>query len=100
MQDLDIGVKLLADAVSDERTHHAVAVRFGVRLDGLTDVAYWPIGANGLDAFPHAFFGHLDQVAAGLVDIADQECCVGIAVNAADVRGDIEVDDVAIKQRP
>ena len=35
MEDLDVGVELLTDAVADERPHHAQLVRLGVLLDGL-----------------------------------------------------------------
>ena len=39
MQHLDVGVELLADAVTDEGADDAVAMAIGVFLDGPADVA-------------------------------------------------------------
>ena len=54
MQDLDVGVELLADAVADERPDHAVAVLLGVVLDRPADVAERATRLDRLDAVPHA----------------------------------------------
>ena len=40
--------------------------------------------------------GALDEQAGFLVDVADQEGVVGVAVHAADERGDVDVEDVAV----
>ena len=41
-----------------------------------------------------------DEVAALLVDVADEERGVGVAVDTTDVGGDVEVHDVAVLHRP
>ena len=98
VQHLDVGVELLADAVADERPDDAVAVRLGVVLDGPADVADRPARAHGLDAVPHALLGDAHELAADRVDVADEERGVGVAVHAVDVRGDVDVEDVAVLQ--
>ncbi len=95
VQHLNVGVELLTDAVADERPHHAVFVLVGVFFDGSANVGERAIGLHGLDALPHAFFGHADELSVGLVDLADEEGGVGVAVHAVEVAGDVEVDDVA-----
>ena len=57
-------------------------------------------GLDGLDAVPHALLGDPHQLAADRVDVADEERGVGVAVDAADVGGDVEVEDVAVLQHP
>ena len=64
-----------------------------------------PMSENGRpgphrgDAAVEALAGDLDQASAGLVDLADEEGGVGVAVHAVEVDGDVEVDDVAVAQR-
>ena len=57
-------------------------------------------GLDGLDAVPHALFGDLDELTAGRVDVADEEGGVGVAVDPADERRDVDVEDVAVLQHP
>ena len=99
VQHLDVGVELLADAVADERPHHAVAVLLGVVLDGPADVADRPPGLHGLDAVPGALLGDPHELAALGIDVADEERGVGVAVHPTDEAGDVDVDDVAVLQR-
>ena len=99
VQDLDVGVELLADPVSDECSYDAVLVLLGVVLDGAADVGERPTGLRSLDAEPHALLGHAHELAALGVDLADEEGGVRIAVHAADPAGDIDVADVAFAQR-
>ncbi|MBP2356730.1 hypothetical protein JOF29_007840 [Kribbella aluminosa] len=42
----------------------------------------------------------LDQQPALLVDVTDEERRVGVAVHTVQVRRDVDVDDVAVRQRP
>ncbi len=100
VQHLHIGVELFADSVADERAHNTEMMLLRVVLDRTTDVAERTPRNDGLDAVPHALFGHLHKVATGLIDIADQERGIGIAMHATDEGSDIDVDDVAIGQRP
>ena len=61
VQDLQVGVELLADAVADERAHDAVAQLAGVRLDRRTDVGHRATRTHGLDAEPQALARGLHQ---------------------------------------
>jgi hypothetical protein len=44
--------------------------------------------------------GALDEQPRLLVDVADEERLVRVAVDSADVGGDVDVDDVAVRERP
>ena len=59
-----------------------------------------PAGAHRLDAPPHALLGDRHEPTALGVDGTDQERGVGVAVHAAEIRRDVEIDDVAIVQHP
>jgi hypothetical protein len=61
MQDLRLLVKHLADAVAAIFAHDAVALRLGVLLDGVADVAEPRAGAYLVDAEPHAVEGGLHE---------------------------------------
>ena len=56
-------------------------------------------GAHRGDAELEALAGDLDEAAALLVDLADEERGVGVAVDAVEVDRDVEVDDVAVDER-
>ncbi|MEY4361526.1 MAG: hypothetical protein RL391_832, partial [Actinomycetota bacterium] len=96
VQDLDVGVELLADSVADESTDHTEVILGRVVFDCLADVRKGTIGFDGFDTAPHAFLGDADEATALGIDVANEECCVGIAVYALDVARHVEVDDVAI----
>ena len=55
-------------------------------------------GPDRLDRAAERLLGPLDQQPVLLGDLADQERRVGVAVDAADVRRDVDVDDVAVAQ--
>jgi hypothetical protein len=71
-----------------------------VVLDGLADVGDGAPGSHRLDAALHGLAGHPHQPARLLVDLADEERGIGVAVDALAEHGDVEVDDVAVAQRP
>ena len=59
----------------------------------------WP-GPHHGDGPVEALAGDLDQPPALLVDVADEEGGVGVAVDAVEVDRDVEVADVAVDERP
>ena len=83
MQHLDVGVELLADAVPDERLDDPQLVRTRVIFDRPADVADRAAGADRLDALPGGLLGDSDEIAALLVDVADEERGVRVTVHAA-----------------
>ena len=93
-------MELLADAVADEAADDPEPGRLGVGLDGPADVGERAAGAHRGDAELEALAGDLDEAAALLVDLADEERGVGVAVDAVEEDRDVEVDDVAVDERP
>ena len=57
-------------------------------------------GRDGLDAAHQRLVGALDEQPGLLVDVADEEGGVGVAVHAVDEGGDVDVDDVAVLDAP
>ncbi len=96
--DLQIGVELLADPVADEVAHHAEPLGFGVILDRLADGVDRVARHRGGDAEGGAVAGDLHQFTRALVDVADEERGVGVAVHALLPQGDVAVEDVAVLQ--
>ena len=96
--DLQVGVELLADAVAHEVAHHPEPVGLGVVLDGRADVGHRPPRPHRGDAQVEALPGDLHQPAGRVVDRPHQERGAGVAVDAVEVDGDVEVDDVAVDQ--
>ena len=96
VQHLNVGVKLLADAVTDECAHDAHAMNLGVILNCFADIAERTIGLHSFDAEPQTFLGDFDKFAINLAHVADKESCVGVAVNSIDITRDVKVDDVAV----
>ena len=96
---VQVGVELLADPVADEAAHHAEAVALGMLLDGPADLVEGSARAHDRDGALEALAGDLDEAAALVVDVADQEGGVGVAVDAVEVDRDVEVADVAVDQR-
>ena len=92
-------MELLADAVADERPDDAVAELLRMRFDRLADVVQRATRLDRFDAQPHRLLGDAHELPALRVDVADEERGVGIAVYAAVIGGDIEVDDVAVEER-
>ena len=85
-----------ADPVPGKVPHHPVAEPPGVRLDHPPDGVQRAAGRHRADAAHHRLVRALDQQPRLLVYVTGQERGVGVAVHAADVRGDIDVDDVAV----
>ena len=55
---------------------------------------------DGLDRPLERLAGALDEQAGLLVDVAGEERRVGVAVDAVEVRRDVDVDDVAVLEHP
>ena len=85
-----------ADAVAGEVTDHAVPETLGVALDDPADDVERPAGRHRADRSVECLLGSLDQQPRLFVDLADQERRVRVAVHAADERGDVDVEDVAL----
>ncbi len=85
-----------ADPVSGEVPHHPVAEPPCVRLDHPADGVQRAAGCHRADAAHHRLVRALDQQPRLLVHVTGQERRVGVAVHAAEVRGDVNVDDVAV----
>src|SRR5688572_15600634 len=100
MDDLGAVVEDAAEAVAAEIADDAVAIGLGVGLDGVADVAEMGAGPGGGDAADHAFVGHVDEAPRLYADVADQEHPAGVAVPAVEDDGDVDIDDVAVLQRP
>ena len=98
--DLQIGVELLADPVTDEVPHNAEPVRLGMGLDRPADLVERPARLCRFDAPLQALPGDVDKPPGQLVDLADEEGGVGVAVDTLLEKGDVEIDDVAVCQGP
>src|SRR6478735_9477934 len=90
------GVEGLADAVPGEIPDDAVAEALGVGLDGPADHVDFAAGSHRPDGPAQRLFRALDQQPGFLVDVADEEGVVGVAVHAADERRDVDVENVAV----
>ena len=100
VQDLQVGVELLADAVADERPHdaeRALASAWSSMARPMSESGR--PGLHRLDAAHQALAGDPHQALRAVVDVADEERGVGVAVHAVEVDRDVEVDDVAVDQR-
>ena len=69
-------------------------------LDGVGDVAEVVAGLRLLETEHQAFVGHVDQLARFQRHVADEIHAAGVAVPAVDNRRDVDVDDVAVLERP
>ena len=87
------------DAVADERPNDAVLVGLDGVFDRLADVAEWSTHLDRFDAAPRGFLCDLYELAAFGVDVSDEECGVGVAVDSADPPGDVDIADVAFLER-
>ncbi len=84
------------DAVPGEVAHYAVAEPAGIRLDHAADHVECAAGSHGLDPAHRGLPGPLDQQPRFLVHVAGEKGRVRVAVNAADVRGDVDIDNVTV----
>ena len=81
-----------------EIADHAIAMLFGVGLDGIANIADPVAGFRGLDTEHEAFIGHIDQALGLYRHVADQEHAAGVAMPAIQLRRHVDVDDVAVLQ--
>ena len=100
VQHLRLLVEVRADAVAAELAHHREAGALGEVLDRVADVAQAHAGLDLDDAVPHRLVGDLAQALGGDRAFADDEHAAGVAVPAVLDDGDVDVDDVAVLQRP
>ena len=73
---------------------------FGEQLDRAADVAEANAGLDLGDPLPHRVVGDLDQALRRDRAFADDEHPAGVAVPAVLDDGDVDVDDVAVLERP
>jgi hypothetical protein len=90
-----IQVHLATDAVAAEVAHDGAACPSCDLLDGCPDVAEAGAVSNDRDACFSAADSHIQQAARLGRDVPDRERRRGVAVEAAEVRGHVDVDDVA-----
>ena len=90
------GMERPADPMPGEVPHHPVAEPPGVRLDHPADRVQRAARRHRADAAHHRLVRPLDQQPRLLVHVAGQERRVGVPVHAADVGGDVDVDDVPV----
>jgi hypothetical protein len=90
------GVERPADPVPGEVPHYPVPEPLGVRLDHPADGVQRAARRHRADAAHHRLVRALDQQPRLLVHVAGQEGRIGVPVHAADVRGDVDVDDVTV----
>ncbi len=89
-----------AHAVAAEIAHHGVTVPLGMALDRMGDIAEPVARLRLLQPEHQAFVGHLDELGRLDADVADQIHPAGVAVPAVEHRRHVDIDDVAILQRP
>src|SRR6188472_2521545 len=92
------GMKGGVYAVSGVFLDHAVPEALDVAFDHPTDDVHLPARLDGLDRADQRLMSALSEQPAGLIDLAAEESCAGIAMYAADVGGDVDLDDVAVLQ--
>src|SRR6185295_11015568 len=85
VRDDQAGMKGGVYAVSGVLPDHAVAEALDVAFDYLTDDVHLPARLDGLDRADQRLMGALSEQPAGLIDLAAEESCAGIAMYAADV---------------
>ena len=93
-------VEQLADAVAAVRAHDGAVRGLGDALDGAADVAVHGARPDQVRAGHEALERGLDQVVVLVRALADDERLVEVAVVAAVVDGDVDVDDVALLEGP
>ena len=96
VQNLNVGVELFANSVTNESAHDTHAMNLGVIFNCFANIAERTIGLHSFNAEPQTFFGDFDKFAINLAHVADKECCVGVAVDSVDITRDVKVDDVAV----
>jgi len=95
------GVKQLVDPMPAVRPYDTAFLRLGVLLDDVAGVSERHAGFDDLDGGGETLpcgFDDADGVPVGDRFGADVVCFVEVAVEAAVVEGDVEVDDVAVEE--
>src|SRR5690606_6324950 len=99
VDDLGRVVEQPAQAMAAEIAHDAVAVRLGIALDRMGNVAEPRAGLHFRDAAHHRLIGHLDQLLRLDRYLADAIHAARVAVPAVDDRGHVDIDDIAFLER-
>ena len=99
VRDDQAGMKGGVYAVSGVVPDHAVAEALDVAFDHPSDDVHLAARLDGLDRADQRLVGAFGEQPAGLIDLAAEEGCAGVAVYAADVGGDVDLDDVAVLER-
>ena len=100
MQHLRQFMKRFAQTMPAKITHHAISVFFGMMLDGVSDVAESGAGADGANTAPQTFAGGLAQAARQQRRFANIKHAAGVAMPAVFFDGNVNVENIAISQRP
>jgi hypothetical protein len=80
--------------------HHAVAEALGVGLDDASDDVGLAARPDRADTAQHRLLGALHQEPGILVEFATAEGCAVVAVDAVLERGHVDLDQVAVLERP
>ena len=96
--DDEAGVERLPDAVSGVVAHHPVVEALGVGLNDAADDVDLAPRLDGLDAPLHRGAGTFDEQLRLAVDLTDGVGGVRVAVDPADVGGDVKIDEVSLVQ--
>ena len=84
MRNLQVGVKLGADAVADELAHDAKIVLAGMAFDRPSDVVHLGTRSHRVDALHHRHVRLRDEFAGMSIDVADKERARIVAVHTVD----------------
>ena len=91
-------MELTTHAVTGVVADNTVTEAGGVLLDDAADDVHLAAGLHSLNRAVEGLLGALDQQSGLLVHVADEQGLVGIAVHAVQVRGHIQVEDIAVLQ--
>src|SRR5262249_29137474 len=89
-----------AEAVAAEFAYHGAAFAFGVRLNGVAEIAERGARLDGGDAAHHGFVRDVHQALRFARHVADAVHAARVAVPAINNDGDVDIDDVAATERP
>ena len=95
MQHLRFLMEPATDSMAAEFAHHAVALRFGMRLNRRADISEACAGSHLANAVPHAGVSHFHQAARLNARFADKEHAAGVAVETILDHGHVDVQDIA-----
>ena len=101
MRDVRCAMEQAVDAVADVRLDDVALLRLGVLVDRVAEVAEEDAGLDHRDSVVQASarrFHNTHRVGVVTGFLADVVCLVEVAVVAAVVEGDVDVEDVAVDQ--